>query len=285
MKRLLIAIVLCTCILSNAQSTSKVLLFMRNAQTSGDLEYMLRKEVGVMKDTLEKSGYKVVITTLDGASFSAGSTTVKADIRLTDVKVADYAGFILPCLAVPSVPEPVVSSEAIALVQGAIAAGKPVAAQTGSLWTLAKAGLLKGKKYAYAMAEQSPHFAGATFAGTGIVRDGLIITSGICPYMALKAKMNDGTEQLALALVAAMKEKRQESTPAGIQRELGGPIPLSFFIHGSRAPVCRTPSFFREGSLRIYRLGSLIDPGVRAKAGGVCHHSYWRFCHALPNDS
>jgi putative intracellular protease/amidase len=208
MKRLLIAIVLCTSILSWAQNTPKVLLFMRNAQTSGDLEYMLRKEASVMKDVLERSGYKVVIATLDGASFSAGSTTVIADIRLSDVKVADYSGFILPCLAVPSVPEPEVSLEAIALVKGAIAAGKPVAAQTGSLWTLAKAGLLKGKKYAYAMTEQSPHFEGATFAGTGIVKDGLILTSGICPYMALKAKMNDGTRQLALALVAAMKDKR-----------------------------------------------------------------------------
>ena len=47
-----------------------------------------------------------------------------------------------------------------------------------------------------------------TSAGTGVVRDGLIITSGICPYMALKEKMNDGTEQLALALVAAMKDRK-----------------------------------------------------------------------------
>jgi hypothetical protein len=129
MKRLLIAIVLiaivlCTYILSYAQNTPKVLLFMRNAQSSGDLEYMLKKEVGVMKDTLERSGYKVVIATLDGSSFSAGSTTVKADIKLTEVNVADYAGFILPCLAVPSYPAPPeVSPEAIALVKGAISAG------------------------------------------------------------------------------------------------------------------------------------------------------------------
>jgi putative intracellular protease/amidase len=208
MKRFLIAMVLCTYILSYAQSTPKVLLFMRNAQSSGDLEYMLKKEVGVMKDTLERSGYKVVIATLDGSFFSAGSVTVKADIKLAETNVADYAGFILPCLAVPSVPEPEVSPEGIALVKKAISAGKPVAAQTGSLWTLAKADLLKGKKYAYAMAEQSPHFAGATFAGTGVVRDGLVITSGICPYMALKAKMNDGTGPLALALVAAMKDRK-----------------------------------------------------------------------------
>jgi putative intracellular protease/amidase len=214
MKRLLIAIVLvsiglCPFILSYAQNAPEVLLFMRNAQSSDDLEYMLKKEVGVMKDTLEKSGYKVVIATLDGKSFTAGSTTVKADIKLAQAKVANYAGFILPCLAVPSYPAPPeVSPEAIALVNEAISAGKPVAAQTGSLWTLAKAGLLKGKKYAYAFEEKSPLFAGATFAGTGVVRDGLAITSGFCPYMALKMKTNDGTEQLALALVAAMKDRK-----------------------------------------------------------------------------
>jgi putative intracellular protease/amidase len=202
----MIAIVLSTCLFSYAQNTPKVLLFMRNADKVGDLEYMLKKEVGVMKDTLEKSGYKVVVATLSGASFSAGSTTVKADIKLADAKIADYAGFILPCLSVPSYPAPPeVSPEAIALVKNAVSAGKPVAAQTGSLWTLAEAGVLKGKKYAYAMEEKSPYFEGAIFAGTGVVRDGFILTSGYCPFMALKMKVKDGTEQLALALVAAMK--------------------------------------------------------------------------------
>lgn len=211
MKRLLIAMTIGTFMLSfaYAQNTSKVLLFMRNAQKSGDLEYMLKREVGVMKDTLERSGYKVVVATLDGSSFTAGSTTVKADIKLADAKIADYAGFVLPCLAVPSYPAPPeVSPDAIALVKNAVSAGKPVAAQTGSLWTLAEAGLLKGRKYAYAFEEKSPYFAGATFAGTGVVRDGLIITSGICPYMALKSNDKDGTEQLAQALVEAMKEKK-----------------------------------------------------------------------------
>jgi protease I len=210
MKRFLIATLVSTFILTcaYAQNPPKVLLFMRNAQTSGDLEYMLKKEVGVMKDRLEKSGYKVIVATLDGASVTAGSTTVKADIKLADAKVAEYAGFVLPCLAVPSYPAPPeVSPEAIALVKKAVSAGKPVAAQTGSLWTLAEAGVLKGKKYAYAMEEKNPYFAGATFAGTGVVRDGLILTSGICPYMALKSKDKDGTEQLAVALANAMNGK------------------------------------------------------------------------------
>jgi protease I len=206
MKRLLIAAILSAITFTYANGTPKVLLFMRSG--SGELEYVLKKEVIVMKDALERSGFKVVIATLDGSDFSAGSTTVKADIKLAEAKVADYAGFILPCMMVASYPEPEVSPEVINLVKEAIAAGKPVAAQTGSLWTLAKAGLLKGRKYAYPFAEKSPRFEGAVFGGTGVVRDGLILTSGLCPHMARTLKANDGTEALALALAEVMKEKK-----------------------------------------------------------------------------
>jgi protease I len=207
MKRLLISFILGTFVLSYAANTPKVLLFMRNAEKSGDLELMLKKEVGVMMDTLTKYGYKVVVATLDGSSFTKGSTAVQADLKLSDAKVADYAGFILPCLAVPSVPEPPeVSQDAKTLVKNAIAAGKPVAAQLGSVWTLAEAGVLKGKKFAYAMQDNNSLFSGATYAGTGVVRDGLIITSGICPYMEKQGGGKDGTVQLTLTFITAMKE-------------------------------------------------------------------------------
>src|SRR5271157_2908298 len=63
MKWLLTAMILGTCVLSYSQNTPKVLLFLRNGQ-SGDLEYVLKKEVGVMKNTLERSGYRVVVATL-----------------------------------------------------------------------------------------------------------------------------------------------------------------------------------------------------------------------------
>ena len=205
MKRLLIAAILSTVALAYANDTPKALLFMRSG--SGDLEYMLKNEVMIMKDALERSGFKVVVATLDGSDFSAGAITVKADIKLAEAKAADYAGFILPCMMVASYPEPEISKEAINLVREAIAAGKPVAAQTGSLWTLAKAGLLKGKKYAYAFEEKSPRFEGAIFGGTGVVRDGLILTAGLCPHMARTMKTRDGSEPLALALAEAMKEK------------------------------------------------------------------------------
>ena len=203
MKRILIAAALISISLAYASSTPEVLLFMRSG--SGDLEFMLKTEVMVMKDALEQSGFKVVVATLDGSDFSEGSMIVKADIKLAEAKVDDYTGFILPCMMVASYPEPEISQEAIDLVKDAIAAGKPVAAQTGSLWTLAKAGVLKGKKYAYAFAEKHQYFEGAIFGGTGVVRDGLVITSGLCSHMARTLKADDGTEQLALVFIEAMK--------------------------------------------------------------------------------
>jgi len=124
------------------------------------------------------------------------------------VKVVDYAGFILPCMAAGNFYEnSQISAESVALVKKAISAGKPVAAQTGSVGVLAEAGVLKGKKYAEAIEPKIPAFAGAVYSGTGVVRDGLVLTSGICPYMARQLKTSDGTEQLTLALIEAIKGK------------------------------------------------------------------------------
>jgi putative intracellular protease/amidase len=206
MKRLLVLLALSTIIVSCSKSNPAVLLFMRDG--SPELEFMLKNEVSVMKDALERSGIRVVVATQDGSSFSAGPVSVKADLKLADVQVADYAGFILPCMASGNFfDNPMISEESVALVKKAISAGKPVAAQTGSVWALAEAGALKGKKYAEAAELKAPPFAETIYSGTGIVRDGLVITSGICPYMARQLKTSDGTERLALALVDAIKGK------------------------------------------------------------------------------
>ncbi|MEJ2246262.1 MAG: hypothetical protein P8Y80_09350, partial [Acidobacteriota bacterium] len=65
--------------------------------------------------------------------------------------------------------------------------------------------VLKGKKYAYAFEEKHQYFEGATFGGTGVVRDGLVLTSGLCPHMARTLETDDGTEQLTFALVEAIR--------------------------------------------------------------------------------
>jgi putative intracellular protease/amidase len=205
MKRVLGLLLLSTFIFSCAKSTPKVLLFIRDG--SADLEYMLKMEAGIMKDVLERSGFKVVIVTVSGSALSAGSMQIQPDLKLVDVNVADYAGFIIPCMAAGDLNDPKIPAESVDLVRRAISAGKPVAAQLGGVWALAQAGLLKGKKYARIEQGPSPVFDGAIYSGTGVVKDGLVVTSGICPYMARAGKTKDGTEELTLALVETMKAK------------------------------------------------------------------------------
>lgn len=203
MKRVLVVMMLSILFVSCAKNTPGVLLFIRSG--SADLEFMLIREVGVMKDVLERSGFHVVVATLDGLPLSAGAIKMSPDLKSSDVNVADYAGFILPCMAAGTVGAANISPESVALVRKAISAGKPVAAQFGSVYALAQSGVLKGKKYAYSIEQQDSRFTEAIYSGTGVVSDGLLLTSGICPYMGRASKLKDGTEQLTLALVEAMK--------------------------------------------------------------------------------
>src|SRR3989337_20112 len=114
----------------SSRKQQKVLLFIRDG--SIDLEYMLKNEAGVIKETLETAGFKVEIATPTGKTISAGSVSLKPDLKITDVSVQQYAGFILPCMAVDdSKIQP--SEEAVRMVKEAIAADKPVAAQLGSI--------------------------------------------------------------------------------------------------------------------------------------------------------
>jgi putative intracellular protease/amidase len=133
-----------------------------------------------------------------------------------EVKVEDYEGFIMPCMAVGIRPGPPVAPEAIAIVKQAIAEGKPVAAQLGSVAILAQAGVLKGKKYAFISDPLKPNrmqspidrrFDGAIHSGSGIVQDGNIITSGICPGIGRVFGLPDGTPKLTQTFIAELKKK------------------------------------------------------------------------------
>ena len=85
-----------------ASPTAKQVLLIAQEQ-SKDMELMLTKEVGVMVDMLEKAGYKVVVASALGQPITGGATTLKPDLKLADVNVDDYAGLVLPCMAVPSI--------------------------------------------------------------------------------------------------------------------------------------------------------------------------------------
>jgi len=199
-----------------AQDVRKVLIIPREGY-SQDLDLMITKELGVMTSIIKEAGYQTTIATASGMAIISPTTTIKPDLLLSEVKVNDYAGVIMPCMAVGMYPGPPISPETVSIVKQTLAAGKPVAAATGSVIILADAGLLKGKEYAYAgnPLETNPYrsrtdsrFAGGTYKGSGVVQDGNIITSGACPYMAKNFNMKDCTTEITNVFVATLSGKK-----------------------------------------------------------------------------
>jgi len=198
-----------------AESKPKVLMIPREGY-SADIELMLNQEVGVMKRMLRSAGYTVEVATASGQTIVSPSMDLKPDMILVDVKKEDYVGFILPCMAVGGIPGPPVAPEAVAIVKYAVAEGKPVAAQYGSVIILAQAEVLKGKKYAFFSDPLKPtpwrkvidpKFVDAIYSGRGVVQDGKIITSGTCPYLERLSGLQDGTAELTQAFIDELKKQ------------------------------------------------------------------------------
>ena len=103
-----------------SQESKKVLLFIRDG--SGDLDYTLKAEVGVMKQMLEESGLTVVVATVSGQPLITESEHITPDLKLIDVKIADYSGFILPCMHAGASSENA-NPQAVRMVNEVILAG------------------------------------------------------------------------------------------------------------------------------------------------------------------
>ncbi len=202
---------------SFAQSNAKVLLIPREGY-SADLDLMIKMEIGVMRLLLKNAKFDVDIATSTGNSI-IGPTEKVTDIKqLRNIKLDDYAGVIIACMAVGGAiqPSPGTSPEVLAIVKKALADGRPVAANGNATGVLAEAGVLKGKKYSYmrdpliatdAIPFTLPAFKDAIYSGSGLVQDGLIITSGICPTIEKTSGMENGTVKLTKAFIAAVGKK------------------------------------------------------------------------------
>ncbi|GMR23284.1 MAG: hypothetical protein BMS9Abin37_1701 [Acidobacteriota bacterium] len=205
MGRLLTLVVLIAAMAAPAMGADspKVLMFVRDG--ARDLELMLDEETGVMKEMLENAGIEVVVATTSGEPMKAGSLVLEADLKIADAKASDYDGFILPCMA-PASGSPL-PSEVITLIEEAYVSGKPIAASRASVAVLGKAGVLEGNLYSYASevdVNERPEFKGGTFKGTGVTRDGNVITAGICPLASKGLKLPDGTEDLTRGLIDSL---------------------------------------------------------------------------------
>jgi putative intracellular protease/amidase len=198
------------------QSGPKVLMIPREGYSS-DLDLMIKMEIGVMTLLLKRAGFEVDIATTSGFPILGTTQKIEKVARLSEIKLDDYAGVIMPCMAVGMFPGPPVSPEAVAVVKKALSDRKPVAAAANSSIILAEAGVLKGKKYAFATDPLNPgkewpkrtdqRFEGAIYSGPGVVQDGKIITSGICPNIQRVLGMQDGTIELSQKLIAAIGHK------------------------------------------------------------------------------
>lgn len=172
---------------------------------------MLEHEVNKMRQLLTQSGFEVIIATISGEPVMSDSITIRPNLKLSDVKINEYSGFILPCMAPKDTN---VTSTEKNFVKAASIEGKPIAAQTAAVLILAKAGVLNGKKFAFpnddtANPNMCPEFKRGTYSGNGVIKDGNIITSGICPMEAKLTGAQDGTTALTQFLVQEMKAKAE----------------------------------------------------------------------------
>ena len=204
------AIVIATAFLSFTSSafadeSARVLMFVKDG--ARDLDLMLTSEVGVMRDMLEKAGYTVDIVTATGEPMRSESAELLSDVALSEVDISDYAGFIMPCMA-PASGHPV-PQEVVDIMEAAVELDLPIAASRGSVATLAMAGGVADRDYAFAspvdIAER-PEFAGGNFLGTGVVRDGNVSTAGICPLASRELNMPDGTVELTQSFIDSLAE-------------------------------------------------------------------------------
>jgi putative intracellular protease/amidase len=197
------------------QSVRKVLMIPREGY-SADLDQAIKGEVGVMTMLLKKAGLEADIATTSGRPILGPTQKIEKVLILSDVNVNDYVGVIMPCMAVGMFPGPPVSPEAVAVAKKALTDGKPVAAAANSSIILAEAGLLKGKKYAFAedplktserWKRRDPRFEGAIYSGPGVVQDGKIITSGACPMIERTYGLPNNTVELTKRFIAAIGSK------------------------------------------------------------------------------
>ena len=188
-----------------AADAPKVFMFVREG--SRDLDLMLAEEINVMRNLLEDAGYVVDIATPADEPMVAQTITLVPTIKLADVDVVNYAGVILPCMA-PARGSPI-PARIDEIAAQAVALGLPFAASRGSVATLAMAGGIENRKYAFAAAvdpAKRPEFDGGTFLGTGVVRDGKISTSGICPLAARASGQPDGTVGLTQSFIQSLRD-------------------------------------------------------------------------------
>ena len=171
-------------------------------ESSEDMKLMLTEEVGVMRDLLEKAGYKVVVASEHGTPIAGDASTVlKSDLKLADVTVDDYARS-------SSRVWPVTWIECRRLARSRLRRrlsrrGFRLRLRSGASSCSGMPACSRGKHFAM-FGEMKRVVSDGIWDGEGVVQDGKIITSGICPYVKRETGRPDGTAELMQKLIAEL---------------------------------------------------------------------------------
>lgn len=144
-----------------------------------------QSELETPLERLQAAGARVDIASLETGDITGWDgddwgDDVEVDLKISDVKIADYAALVLPGGQInPDLLR--VEEDAVALIRDFARADKPIAAICHAPWLLIEAGLAKGKRLTcYKSVRTDVINAGAEFVDEEVVVDGNIITSR-CP--------------------------------------------------------------------------------------------------------
>ena len=163
------------------------------------LKIAIDKEVNTFIGRLGALGYAVDVASENGKDISAGGSTLTVDKKHAEAKITHRVCVIIPCMVQGNVP-----TSAVKIAQDMPSRNMPAAALNGGVLILAGAGVLEGRNYAIGQNLQ-PYVHDGDLKGIRVVRDGDIVTSGVCPFSAQVSGLKDGTDELVTAFAAMLK--------------------------------------------------------------------------------
>jgi protease I len=150
----------------------KKILIIIAAKDFQDIEY------GIPKELFEQAGFKVVTASTQKSCLGVFGLSVKADLLLEEIKTSDFDAIVL--IGGGGAQDFIFDAEIHKILNNFYNAGKLVASICLSPATLAKAGLLKGKKatvFPDAQLISILESEGAKYTGNPVEIDGRIITA------------------------------------------------------------------------------------------------------------
>lgn len=186
-------------ILSAWSNDKPKILILIAREGSERIDLVLTKEVGVMTQMITNAGFLVETASVSGDPLIGSKVSLRIDRKLDDLRLEDYSGVIIPCLAQPF---SVADKKVISLIQEIVKRNMPLATQRGSIEVLSQAGVLIGRGHTSGREELGT--TGGTILGRGVFQDGNIITSSNCPW-AEEYGYKDGTRELTERFIGMVK--------------------------------------------------------------------------------